>query len=386
MGKVLIRTAVSFLALAGLALGAAFFQAAPSGLAGYWKLDETTGTTSVDSSDNAFNGTFGASPTAPVINPTPGLTLNVPNPACLTFDGTDDRVTVPNNAALQFGPAANFTLSVWARPASTTRNVWQGVVTKSREAAPWYGLWISNGNQWVFGGPANITGPALVDTNWHHLALVQNLQATPVRTMYLDGTSVATGGAQDAAGTGTLMIGGSGGVTEFFQGQVDEVRIYNRALTTAEITYLSSRNAVPVAPLNLMAVPGTNQVSLTWNPTATTAPNPSPAGTVYNVKRSQTSGTGYATISPAQAGTTFTDTPLTPGTYYYVVTAVNVGGESAISAQATATVAVPPPPPPRTSASGNEDDRCGCGTTTPSLHALLAALAATALLLFALKR
>jgi hypothetical protein len=87
----------------------------------------------------------------------------------------------------------------------------------------------------------------------------------------------------------------------------------------------------PAAPTGLQATGGNAQVSLTW--TASTG------ATSYHVKRSTTSGSGYAQIS-APTAANYTDTIVTNGTtYFYVVSALNAVGESANSAQATATPA-----------------------------------------------
>ncbi|MEO7101622.1 MAG: fibronectin type III domain-containing protein [Luteolibacter sp.] len=94
----------------------------------------------------------------------------------------------------------------------------------------------------------------------------------------------------------------------------------------------------PPSPTGLVAAGGNAQVALTWN-TASGA-------TSYNVKRSTTSGSGYSTITNI-TGISFTDTGLANGTtYYYVVSALNVGGESANSTQASATTSVPSIPSP----------------------------------------
>ncbi len=82
-------------------------------------------------------------------------------------------------------------------------------------------------------------------------------------------------------------------------------------------------------PTGLTATAGNAQVMLSW--TASTG------ATSYNVKRSTTSGSGYATVS-SPTGTSYTNTGLTNGTpYYYVVSAVGTGGESANSSQVSAT-------------------------------------------------
>src|SRR6202142_1041844 len=103
--------------------------------------------------------------------------------------------------------------------------------------------------------------------------------------------------------------------------------------------------AAPAPPLNLTATGGNQQVSLAWAA--------STGATSYNVKRATTNGGPYTTVaSPAGAG--YTDTTVTNGTiYYYVVTAVSAGGESANSNQASATPSTTPgaPAPPTTPSS-----------------------------------
>lgn len=85
----------------------------------------------------------------------------------------------------------------------------------------------------------------------------------------------------------------------------------------------------PSQPINLIAVPGNTQISLSWDRVE--------SATGYNIKRSLTSGGPYETIGTT-ADTSFIDTTVTNGTtYYYVVTAVSSGGESQNSNEASAT-------------------------------------------------
>ncbi len=94
----------------------------------------------------------------------------------------------------------------------------------------------------------------------------------------------------------------------------------------------------PATPTGLAATAGNAQVALTWNAAS--------GATSYNVKRSTTSGSGYSTVTTV-TGPSYTDTGLVNGTtYYYVVSAVNAGGESANSAQASATPSAPGLPSP----------------------------------------
>src|SRR5207248_10131144 len=86
----------------------------------------------------------------------------------------------------------------------------------------------------------------------------------------------------------------------------------------------------PPAPTGLTAGPNSYAgVSLSWNAVSGAAS--------YNVKRSTASGGPYSTVA-SRANTDYSDTSVVSGTvYYYVVSAVSAGGESANSAQAPAT-------------------------------------------------
>jgi len=87
---------------------------------------------------------------------------------------------------------------------------------------------------------------------------------------------------------------------------------------------------IPAPPTGLTATAGNGQVALGWTASA--------GATSYNVLRSTTSGSGYASVATGVTPTSFTNTGLTNGTtYFFVVQAVNAVGTSANSAQASAT-------------------------------------------------
>ena len=113
------------------------------------------------------------------------------------------------------------------------------------------------------------------------------------------------------------------------------VSAYNSAGQSANSTEVNATPTAPPgpppSPANLQATAGNAQVSLTWTASA--------GATSYHLKRSTTNGSGYTQIA-APTVANYTDTGLTNGTtYYYVVTALNSAGESAISTQASATPA-----------------------------------------------
>jgi subtilisin family serine protease len=184
------------------------------------------------------------------------------------------------------------------------------------------------------------------------LSAPTNLKATVTSYVYLTWNAVS--GAvtynvkrSSTSGTGfTTIATGLTGPTHF-DFAVSKGATYYYVVTAVNVTGESAPSApvstgsnptvpaAPAAPANLQATAGNGQVVLSWAA--------STGATGYNVKRSTTSGSGYASVaSGAVSGTRFTDGSVANGTtYYYVVTAVNDGGESAGSSQVSATPAAP---------------------------------------------
>jgi hypothetical protein len=118
---------------------------------------------------------------------------------------------------------------------------------------------------------------------------------------------------------------------DYWDGRIDDVRLYTRALSNADIAAIAAGGQGPNAPTSLTASPGASSVTLNWLGSAT----------FYNVKRSTVSATGpFTTIASNVTAQTFNDTGLTAGmTYYYVVSGVTYG-EGPNSAPLTVTPAI----------------------------------------------
>jgi fibronectin type 3 domain-containing protein len=184
------------------------------------------------------------------------------------------------------------------------------------------------------------------------LAAPTNLKATVTSYVYLTWNAVSGATSyrvkrSNTSGTGFVSIatgltgpnyfdfGVSKGTTCYYV--VTAINATGESANSAQVSTGSTTSApaAPAAPAGLEATAGNGQVALTW--TASTG------ATGYNVKRSTTSGSGYAAVASGQVtGTSFTDTSVANGTtYYYVVTAINDGGESDGSSQVSATPAAP---------------------------------------------
>jgi hypothetical protein len=134
--------------------------------------------------------------------------------------------------------------------------------------------------------------------------------------------SVATG----VTGTAYTNTGLTNGVTYYFV--VSAVNLGGESSNSSQAS--ATPVAPPSAPTGLSATAGNAQVALSWNSAS--------GATSYNVKRSLSSGGTYASVATGVTATAYTNTGLTNGTtYYFVVSAVNAGGESSNSSQASAT-------------------------------------------------
>ncbi|HET6148607.1 MAG TPA: DUF4038 domain-containing protein, partial [Polyangia bacterium] len=169
--------------------------------------------------------------------------------AALAFSG--DLVAVPPAAALDL--ASGMTLEAWIYPTSPLPDDWEAVVVKEPSSGSGlrYGLWASSGAgtpEAIFFGSGlerNLQAGSRPPANtWTHLAATYDRASL---RLYVNGVQVGSKAYTQSitTGTGALNIGGDVGEGgEFFQGRIDEVRIYGRALSAAEI---QSDMATPIS-------------------------------------------------------------------------------------------------------------------------------------------
>jgi hypothetical protein len=155
----------------------------------------------------------------------------------LAFDGRGAHLAMPASPEMAVKAADSFTLSAWAYLADVPQGSWIGVITKSREAKPWYGIWIEPEGRWAFGGGANLTGCGAIE-GWQHVCAVQ--EGGKGRKLYVNGHLVASGATADGDGKGDLWLGGAASTKEYFSGSLGEIRFYRRALDAAEVSFLAS--------------------------------------------------------------------------------------------------------------------------------------------------
>jgi peptidoglycan/xylan/chitin deacetylase (PgdA/CDA1 family) len=197
---------------------------------GYWRLDETAGTTAANSVATSGAGTYQG-----VTLGTAGLLANAADKA-VTFPGGSSRVQVASNTALS--PTARVTVEAWIKASALPASGAFGSIVSKAES---YSLQF-NGPRLEFtiiqGGARRrlqaAPGAIVVGSVYH---VVGTYDGTTQR-LYVNGVQVASVALTGAitANTNSVYIGSWNGTSEFFQGVVDEVAVYGTALTATQIT------------------------------------------------------------------------------------------------------------------------------------------------------
>lgn len=343
-------------------------------LTAYWTLDESGGTTATDATGNGHDGTHLNTPTISAAGDVAPIPAG--NARSLIFNAAagQQHVSVSDAPALRIsGP---ITVAAWVKPTADTPSFQKGVIEKWTWGSDINGYllrlsWSGNGNNVpvfaIGNGTTQVSAagpPQLVNGVWAHVAGVYDGTNLMI---YVNGGSpldtVPNGGpgaiVPTAANTDPLHVGKDYGANAF-TGNIDEARVYNRALTTAEVQILHDGQPAPTG-LAASGIAGGNR--LTW-----TAPAGAPASITYSVLSGPSAG-NYTTVVNGITATTYDDLAATPGvpTFYAVVAVTVMTSTPSSEVSSTPGPAGPPPPPPapRTSKVGGEENPCGCGSIPP---------------------
>jgi hypothetical protein len=153
----------------------------------------------------------------------------------ISFDGIDDSVDIAANSAHQFNlSSASATWSGWIK---TTAGSQQTFLTYSNSYNPRITIDGSYA-EWYESGSINSQNASLNNGAWHHIAVVN--ENTQVK-FYLDGALQGTGTAVAATTANQINIGKKAcpGCSDInFNGKIDNVRVYAKALTAFEVRNL----------------------------------------------------------------------------------------------------------------------------------------------------
>jgi hypothetical protein len=204
---------------------------------GYWKFDEGSGSTALDSSGHNGNGTITGAEYSTNHAPVTGSTYS------LSFNGNGDLVSIPNSKWLNFSATNPLTISLWFN-LSASPPVWHAIgkrvgcdlTSLNYQLAydPTHGLLFDSGGNIV------PTGILSVPTGvWMHFAATYNPKMDWLK-VYLNGKRVAyqTGYTLAGENTAPLLIAESGTCGYTFPGNLDEVCILKQTLDAAQIDQL----------------------------------------------------------------------------------------------------------------------------------------------------
>ncbi|MFA6304434.1 MAG: DUF2341 domain-containing protein [Patescibacteria group bacterium] len=200
---------------------------------GYWKMDEGENKTVYDWSGNAYNGTLSLSG-SPATSTAWAAESACKKGHCLDLDGTNDQVTVTDSTGSGLDVSVYASISAWIKPDTVTGS--QYIVDKDQSTA--YSLMISGTSlvgYFDVGGSNSCSGGIVKIGEWQYVSATYDGNYIHC---YINGNEVGktadTSGAIDVQNT-SLYIGSDGGAASYFNGKIDEVKIYNYALSPAQI-------------------------------------------------------------------------------------------------------------------------------------------------------
>jgi hypothetical protein len=164
---------------------------------------------------------------------------------CFTFDGTGDYVDAGNDASLSFGAGESFTYSAWIFQ-SSAQSGWRGIVYHGAAGQSQGHLGLQTGTRYLSGGTGDGTtwqtqsstyAPPI--NTWVHVAMTLD-RSTNILKLYADGNEVGsfTHNHVPAATALGLRIGEGNPGSEHFQGRIDEVQVYPRALSADQVAVM----------------------------------------------------------------------------------------------------------------------------------------------------
>ena len=215
---------------------------ASAGLVAHWTFDEGTGTTVTDLA-NGNVGTFGGG----------GVTFSSTVPTAIgsgtsvSFSTANNQIVVPDSASLSL--TSDFSIAVWINPIDDSGSA-RNIVAKGGNAAYRYRL-SGNEGQWMLlndgaGSPPyqlfnGAAGTIVTNGAWNHIAVTTDFTANELK-FYLNGNladtkTITETGVVDTAGD--FLIGNYiAGNAESYRGLMDDLRIYDHALSVGEVSAL----------------------------------------------------------------------------------------------------------------------------------------------------
>ena len=213
------------------------------GLVLYQSFEDSTGTIATDFSGQGNSGVL--------TNMEAGDWITGKKGKALDFDGSDEYVSVANGAGLN--PTTAYTASTWVKFDSFA-NQYGILLMKAITGGYHYRIYRDTTNLYfdVAAGAAGVSGLTLETGRWYHIVMVydgsQGTDATRLK-VYLDGAAqtLSFSGSPPSsitAATNPVYLASNVGASLFHDGQMDEVRIYDRALSATEVAAMYGSTSI----------------------------------------------------------------------------------------------------------------------------------------------
>jgi hypothetical protein len=225
-----------------------------TGLIAYWNFDEGAGPTAFDTAPSGVsvdNGTLNSTTTGPT-------RVSGQFGKALSFDGVNDYVSIPSSTDLNIGANA-VSVSAWVNLSLLPSGLPGAFGPIYDSASDAYVVYLDKGNNELrfkvtdasyAAARPGINTSMLSTGSWHHVAAVFDGAAGSAGTakIYWDGLLIDTHTGNDGTGTGltanvlagqVARIGNDSG-TAYYSGRLDDLGVWSRALSAAEIAYIAN--------------------------------------------------------------------------------------------------------------------------------------------------
>ena len=219
-------------------------QPAMADLIGHWTFDEGSGTIAADSSGNNKTGTLLAAPGGVL----PAWIGNGISGGALHFGGTGYVEMANTASAYDFG-AGGFSVSAWVRYG--TQSAGDNIIAAKHSGGVTNGYFLSDTNRklsfYFDHDSTRVLTPTYYDGNQWHFVVGTNDGING--RLYVDGQFIGSNAGTPSINSVSFLVGGVflhwGAFVGGFSGDIDDVAVWNEALTPTQITQLYNQTPVP---------------------------------------------------------------------------------------------------------------------------------------------
>jgi hypothetical protein len=212
------------------------------GLIGWWKLDETSGSSIADSA-GSHTGTWQDGVNNDVADETTAGKIG----NALLFDGSNDAINLADNAIWTLSSGKTLSYAAWIQLTSLpSGSQWPSIIQANQGGGNGYGFQLNgaSGSQvevvWWDNVTDYISPPQTLSTStWYHVAVTIQMGVSNGSNWWLNGQNLGSfTAANTSQNPSSMYIGGIPSGFAQFNGKIDELQLYNRALSGAEVQQL----------------------------------------------------------------------------------------------------------------------------------------------------